>query len=253
VSSCWPYAHDKFEDEIFTEGAQDWEEVLQRKSNPNMTRFKSMTMDEQVETIEQTTQESLRVREENRVVEATEAQRRGMLLLEEAQRVIQRLENDPQLNPLIEPIRVTLTDTINLREEINGSESTPLEETAHPENPGIMSQQARLFIVATTQLGETRTSSGTDVPDVLIDLITIYDDEESSGVSLITPVPIMEEGEPRRNICSNSEALTSIPQEGNDQAGSMLDTEFLDQLGIQHKMDNSKEELGSVEQEEETQ
>jgi hypothetical protein len=34
VSSCWPYAHDKFEDEIFTECAQDWEEVLQRKSNP---------------------------------------------------------------------------------------------------------------------------------------------------------------------------------------------------------------------------
>jgi hypothetical protein len=146
VSSCWPYAHDKFEDKIFTEGAQDWEEVLQRKDNPNMTRFKSMKMDEQVETIEQTAQESLRVREENRAVEATEAQRRGMLLLEEAQRVIQRLENDPQL---LEPIRVTPTDTINLREELNGSESTPLEETAHPENPGIMSQQERSLIAAT--------------------------------------------------------------------------------------------------------
>jgi hypothetical protein len=109
---AWPYAHDKFEDEIFMEGAQDWEEVLQRKYNPNMTRFKAMTMDEQVETIEQMAQEALRVREENRAVEATEAQRRGMLLLEEAQRVIQRLENDPQL---LEPIRVTPTDTINIR------------------------------------------------------------------------------------------------------------------------------------------
>jgi hypothetical protein len=36
---------------MFTEGAQDWEEVLQRKYNPNMMRFKAMTMDEQVETI----------------------------------------------------------------------------------------------------------------------------------------------------------------------------------------------------------
>jgi len=44
--------------------------------------------------IEKITQESLRVREENREVEATEAQRRGMVLLEESQRVIQRLEND---------------------------------------------------------------------------------------------------------------------------------------------------------------
>jgi hypothetical protein len=46
------YAHDSFEDEIFIEDAQDWEEVLHRRANPNMTRFKVMTMDEQVETIE---------------------------------------------------------------------------------------------------------------------------------------------------------------------------------------------------------
>jgi hypothetical protein len=83
VSSCWPYAHDSFEDEIFTEGAQDWEEVLYRRDNPNMTKFKAMTMDEQVETIEHTAQEAIRVREENRAAEETEAQRRGILLLEE--------------------------------------------------------------------------------------------------------------------------------------------------------------------------
>jgi hypothetical protein len=32
-------------------------------SNPSKTRFKAMTMDEQVETIEKLTQEALRVRE----------------------------------------------------------------------------------------------------------------------------------------------------------------------------------------------
>jgi len=42
--------------------------VLHRRDNPNMTRFKVMTMDEQVETIEETAQESLRVREEYKVV-----------------------------------------------------------------------------------------------------------------------------------------------------------------------------------------
>jgi hypothetical protein len=30
VSSCWPYAHDRFEDEIFMENAQDWDEVVAR-------------------------------------------------------------------------------------------------------------------------------------------------------------------------------------------------------------------------------
>jgi hypothetical protein len=66
VSSCWPYAHDSFEDEIFTKGAQDWEEVIHRRNNPNMTKLKAMTMDEQVDTIKKIAQEALGVREENR-------------------------------------------------------------------------------------------------------------------------------------------------------------------------------------------
>jgi hypothetical protein len=51
VSSCWLYSHDRFEDELFIEGAKDWEEVLHRRDNPNMTKFKAITMDEQAETI----------------------------------------------------------------------------------------------------------------------------------------------------------------------------------------------------------
>jgi hypothetical protein len=82
VSSCCPYAHDSFEDGIFTEGTQYWEEVLHRRANPSMTKFKAMTMDEQVETIEHTTQEAIRVREETR---AAEAWKRGTLLLEEVE------------------------------------------------------------------------------------------------------------------------------------------------------------------------
>jgi hypothetical protein len=46
VSSCWSYAHDKFEDNVFMENTQDWDEVVQRMANPNMTRFKAMSMDE---------------------------------------------------------------------------------------------------------------------------------------------------------------------------------------------------------------
>jgi hypothetical protein len=71
VSSYWSYAHDSFEDEIFTEGAQDWKDMINKRANRNMTKFKAMSMDEQFETIEKTTQESLMVREENKAVEAT--------------------------------------------------------------------------------------------------------------------------------------------------------------------------------------
>jgi hypothetical protein len=72
VSSCQPYAHDSLEDEIFTKGTQYLEEVLLRSANPNMKKFKAMSMDEQVETIEKKNQEALRIREENREVEAAE-------------------------------------------------------------------------------------------------------------------------------------------------------------------------------------
>ena len=60
--------------------------MLHRRDNPNMTKFKAMTMDDKVETIEKTSHEALRVREEIRAVEVVEARRRGILLLEETKR-----------------------------------------------------------------------------------------------------------------------------------------------------------------------
>jgi hypothetical protein len=72
VSSFWPYAHDKFEDEIFTENAQDWDEVVARMDDPKMTRFRAMILDEQMMTIEKLTQEALRAREEMIAAKATE-------------------------------------------------------------------------------------------------------------------------------------------------------------------------------------
>jgi hypothetical protein len=51
------------------------------------TKFKAMTMDEQVETIENTAQESIRIREEIRAVKAVEAWKRGTLLLEIPSRI----------------------------------------------------------------------------------------------------------------------------------------------------------------------
>jgi hypothetical protein len=52
VSSCWPYAHDRFEDEIFTKNAQRWDEVVARMVDPKETRFKAMIWDEQATVLE---------------------------------------------------------------------------------------------------------------------------------------------------------------------------------------------------------
>jgi hypothetical protein len=73
LSSYWPYTHDKFEDEIFTKNSQDLDEVVARMANPKMTRFRAMSLDEQMTTIEKSAQEALRAREEMIVVEVAEA------------------------------------------------------------------------------------------------------------------------------------------------------------------------------------
>jgi hypothetical protein len=91
------------------------------------------------------------------------------------------------------------------------------------------------------------------MPTVLIDLITIYDDEEGSEASCITPVPITQEEEPGETSAPASDVLIPNPQEGDHEARNTLDTEFLDQLGTQPQNDSSKNDLGAGEQEEEMQ
>jgi hypothetical protein len=89
------------------------------------------------------------------------------------------------------------------------------------------------------------------VPNTLFDLITIYDDEERSEVSLITPVPITEEKEQGKSFVPTSYALIINPLQGEHEADITLDIGFID-LSRTLK-DNSKDELGSGEQEEELQ
>jgi hypothetical protein len=72
VFSCWSYAHEKFEDEIFTRNSQDWDEVVARMVDPKMTRFITMILDEYEKTIEKSSQEALRAREEMIAVKAVE-------------------------------------------------------------------------------------------------------------------------------------------------------------------------------------
>jgi hypothetical protein len=82
----------------------------------------------------------------------------------------------------------------------------------------------------------------------LFDLITIYDDEESSEVSLVTPVQITEEKEPKRASTPSPDApVQSCPQSENEVESS-LDTEPLDIPRT--PMDSLSDKFGSCRQEE---
>jgi hypothetical protein len=197
-----PYAHDKFEDEVFTENAQDWDEVVARMVDPKMTRFRAMSLDEQVMTIEKSTQEALRAREEMIAAEATEvplvapvqdrgfpmtqdARERGFLMIEQAQQVIDQLQDDPDLigmtgSPADNPDEIQVGPS--------GPELIEIDEIVGLDNPEITTPQARSPGDVSAQSEIVGTSGRESAPNPLHELINIYDDEESLEVSLVTPV-----------------------------------------------------------------
>jgi hypothetical protein len=82
--------------------------------DPKMTRFRAMSLDEHAMTIEKSSQEALRAREEMIATKATkvplidpvqdrgfpmtqDTQERGFLMIEYAQRIIDQLQDDPDL------------------------------------------------------------------------------------------------------------------------------------------------------------
>jgi hypothetical protein len=55
------------------ENSQDWDELVASMAYPKMTRFKVMSLDEQVRTLEQSAQGALRARKERITSEEYEA------------------------------------------------------------------------------------------------------------------------------------------------------------------------------------
>jgi len=46
VSASWPHSHETWEDILFLQDANDWEEVLDRRRNLQLTIFKTLSFDE---------------------------------------------------------------------------------------------------------------------------------------------------------------------------------------------------------------
>jgi hypothetical protein len=138
---------------------------------------------------------------------------------------MQILGEDPPLNPLIGPLRITPTDT-NDEVELNNSKTIPPEESVDQENTSPMSPQEGSSVTTTTQRRSTRASSGMGMPTILIDLITIYDDEEGSEASHITPVPITQEEELGETSAPASMIWSQIPKKETWKLGTLLTLYF---------------------------
>jgi hypothetical protein len=90
-------------------------------------------------------------------------------------------------------MRIPTDNPITRRGEPSGLESIQLEEITSTEKLRVPSPQIKSPGTILTQPEVSRMLGGTCVPNPLFDLINIYDDEESSEVSLVTPVPITKE------------------------------------------------------------
>jgi hypothetical protein len=78
-------------------------------------------------------------------------------------------------------------------------ESIQIKETIELDNPEASTPYFGSLGKFSSQPEIARTSERTSTPNPLFDLITIYNDEESSYVSLVTPVKIIEETKPEKS------------------------------------------------------
>ena len=94
--------------------------------------------------------------------------------------------------------RVHVDNPIERRGGPSDLEPIQIEEITGPKNPEVPPPQIKSLRGISTQPERERTQGRTSVPNPLFDLITIYDDEESLKVSLVTPIQITKEKEPER-------------------------------------------------------
>jgi hypothetical protein len=111
------------------------------------------------------------------------------------QRVIDQLQNDPDL---VEMERVTVDNPVESQEGPSGPELIQIDKIIELDDPEVTMPQAGSTGNVSAQPKITRTSERESAPNPLHDLITIYDDEESSEVSLVTLVQITEEKDPKK-------------------------------------------------------
>jgi hypothetical protein len=171
---------------------------------------------------------------------------RWLIMIEQDQQVIVQLQDEPYL------IGIMGSPTGN-PDEIQAGPSNPkllyIDEIVELDDPEIPTPQARSLGDVLVQSETVEKSGRESAPNPLNELINIYDGEESLEVSLVTPVPIMEEKDPEKESTPAPDAqIHGLPQ-NEQEVESVLDTELPNAPDTQ--VDSPKDELGSGEQKEE--
>jgi hypothetical protein len=137
-------------------------------------------------------------------------QARGFLMIEQAQRVIDQLQDDPQF---IEMKGSPVDDPDESRVGPSTLELIEIDETVGLDNPEITTPQVGSPGDVSAQPEVVGTSGKTSSPNPLCELINIYDDEE---ISLVTPLQIIEAKEPEKASSLASDTQIRNPsQNGN--------------------------------------
>jgi hypothetical protein len=110
----------------------------------------------------------------------------------------------------------------------SGPELIEIDEIVGLDNPEITTPQVGSPGDVSAQPEIVGTSGRTSTQNPLHELINIYDDEESLEVSLVTPVPITEEKEPRRHLPQLLMLKFGALPQNDQEVESVLDTELLD-------------------------
>jgi hypothetical protein len=188
------------------ENAQYWDEIVARMVDPRMTKFKAMSLDEQATTLEQSTQGTLRAREEMIATETTkilqavpiqgrgfpmalDARERGFFMLEKAQQMIDQLQDDPDI---VETMG-SLTDNPGVSQAgPSNPEFIYLDEITWLDDLEFTTPLVGSPTSVLAQPDIVKSSQRTGVMNPLSEFIKIYDDDESPKVSLGTPVHVEE-------------------------------------------------------------
>jgi hypothetical protein len=117
------------------------------------------------------------------------------MLLAEEERVMKMMRQTPFLQAL-EPPRIVPVETNTHATEPNTTEEAPPERIITQDDPSSLQTQVEQPTIDRMPQRSSRTPTRTCIPLVLIDLITIYDDDEGSTTSYIAPVPITYEEAP---------------------------------------------------------
>jgi hypothetical protein len=177
---------------------------------------------------------------------AQDAWERGLIMLYHSQLIIDQLQDVPDLINMIGLI----ADILNRSQTgPSGPEFIDLDEITGLDNHefAIPLTGSQTGVLAQPEIVET---SGRKIPsNPLSELIKIYDDDESSEVSLVTPMHIEEEKDPEKTSSSVLDShIQGLPQT-EQEVESVLYTKFPN--APQTQADSLKYGLRSGEQNEE--